>query len=342
MGLYEKGNDWDYRDRKEYKQMDVYDIANDPFKYKLGFFERFKNVFSDDKNSRKQKLEKVLQEICDQVNTVPRGFGSLPENKKISMNGYFNIKHPDLQGLEDTTTAQILGTGNDHETNVRLYAKAVQLIDDLFYENRIVIRELCQKDPELWAMVDETVTGLKRREEGYDFLREKGHQEKVAKEVMALDKKFGAIDPDFRYKELAKSGIANVLAQAEKELGQSLNDKEKKQLNATMEKLKVYIARENLYLVPRDEIIKHRNNDPQTQPFAVRLEKFIGKHTPTQDKNRETWEEGKTQKTFDMPKESLDAYTRRALAENRLGKGTTGRAEAQEITAQREETERTP
>ncbi|MDD4146421.1 MAG: hypothetical protein PHS83_04935 [Clostridia bacterium] len=312
------------------------------------------------RSRRKQKLERVLKKICDQVNTIPRGYGSLPENKNISLNGYFNYKHPRSQSLENTT-AGIMDTGNDHETNVRLYASEIQLIDDLLYENRIEIRAICQKHPELWVKVNEMVSDLKERAAYEDILREKGYQEEIAGKARILDEKYNALAPDFQYKEIAQAGISGVLnraekkfskeideewgeflgakkkkqlsetmeklkvylmrenlslvphkeimqyrktdcffesrgkqeakindvfKRAEKEWGEPLNAKEKKQLSATMKKLKVYlINKEDLQLVPRDEIMNYRTNDPNTRPFKERLLQFTKKHEPTQDGN---------------------------------------------------------
>lgn len=344
MGLYGKENLFN---RMEYKDMELHDTVNKQFENKIGLFDRGDELFSNvgifervnawRKARRKQKLVKALKEIVNEVNTVPRGLGTLPETKNISMNGYFNYKYPNLQGLENTTIAKVLGTGNDHETNVRLYAKAMQLIDDSFYD----CRHLYKGDPELEAIAEKVRTNLEKREKYENHLRVKGYQEDIAQKTRALDEKFGAITPDWRYKEMAKSGIASVLEQAEKDLGESLNTKGKKQLHETMERLKVYLAREDLYFVPRKEIVEYRNNDPQTRPFEERVQDFIEKYTPTQDENREILEDSPTQKTFEQSRESLDVFTRRALAEDKLAKETTGIKNTKQIsTPPRDEVER--
>ena len=320
MGLHGRGSLFgDKRDnRKEYKSMELYGGQKEPFSNKTGVFdcgdELFGNLGIFDrvnawrKTKRKQKLEKVLEEIIDKVNTIPRGFGSLPQNRNISLNGYFNYKRSDLQGEEHTAAAKVLGTGNDHETNVRLYAEAMQFIEDSFYD----CRHLYKGEPELEARAKEVKTDLEIREVSYNFLRVEGYQEDVAKVAFTLDKKYGAITPDWRYKETAKSGIAKTLDQAAKELGLS---------SETTERLKVHLMDQELYFVPRDKVIEPQKNESQTRPFEERLLNFIKEHEPgnaTIDSDRLAGilKEGERVRSEqrEEQRESLKAYARRALA----------------------------
>lgn len=236
-------------------------------------FKIFKKLYEIRQNRREQKLEKALQKIIDQVNTIPRGFGSLPQNKNISLNGYFNYKHPDLQGREHTTLAEVLGIGNDHDTNVRLYAKAMQLIEDSFYN----IRHLYQGNPELEAKVENVRALLEIREGSQAYLREVGYEEEIFQLARSLDREFEATVPDRRYKEMAKSGIADVLEQAKKEL--NLSDK-------TAEELAVFFGNQKVYFVPRENFFRRQQGNKSltdANTLEERFSDFIQEHEPADD-----------------------------------------------------------
>ena len=261
--------------------MGEYGLYEKPIENKIGVFDRRDKLFVNlgiiekvnaiRQNRRKQKLEKALQGIIKQVNIIPRGFGSLPENKNISLNGYFNYKHPDLQGQEHTTLAKVLGIGNDQDTNSRLYAKAMQLIEDSFYN----IRHLYQGKPELEVRAEEVRADLEKREKCEDFLRVEGYQEEIVQVARDLDKKFGAIRPDSRYKETAKSGIADVLDQAKNDLNLS---------NDTVEKVKVYLMQQDLYLVSRKKALgRENNNESSTRSLEERILDFMKEHEQGED-----------------------------------------------------------
>lgn len=212
---------------------------------------------------RVEKFEKALQEIVIKVNTIPRGFGNLPENKRISLNGYYNYKHPDLIGKEQTVMAETLGTGNDWETNARLYGEAMQLIEDLFYD----CRHLYVDNPELKAKAAEVRSNLELREECENYLRQVSYDPQIVELSAYLDDQFG-LRRDWRYKEMTKSGIAPVLSEAEKDLELAPED---------VEKLKVYLAKKRLFLVPRHEV--YTGKIEAVRPFSGRkLLEFIKKY----------------------------------------------------------------
>lgn len=152
---------------------------------------------------REQKLDRILKELCDKVNELPRGYG------------YYNVSYPGQPA-------------NDHYTNVQLYLNELQIIEDEFNQVKSELEKLYKNNPQLRAKVEKVKAELEERASIYNKLRENGAEisEEDINRLFDLEAKY------YNSKGIIALGANNGLNAAEKkrindELDRAQNELEK-------------------------------------------------------------------------------------------------------------------
>ena len=273
MPLFDIENEYFNRanPRNRYRKKELFGEAVEPtFSNKMGLFERkemfvnfglYEKVHNFFYNRRERKLDKILKELTDNVNVLPRGYGSLPANKNRSLNGYYNFKYANVPG-------------NDEYINKRLFYNELQIIDEAVYEAKPKLIKLCGNDPKLIKKVEQRIADLHIRPVEYNKARTGEPFDKKGlfdievrlgnqKALIALASNKGLNAPQ-------ENKINDLLVRAESYLGENRTAKEKEQMSKVFEELNVYLRdnEPNMELGMKNAPSEHRT------PLADRVLAF--------------------------------------------------------------------
>lgn len=225
------------------------------FSFDFGLYEKVSNYFY---TRRERKVDKILEDITDKANVLPRGYGSLPANKNRSLNGYYNFKYANVPGNEDYI-------------NKRLYYNELQIIDELVHEVKPQLLKLCGNDPRLIEKVEKQIADLYRRSVIYNKLRVGEPVDK--QELFDLEDRLGnqraaiALAGNKGLNAKQENMLHDLLVRAEKFLGENRTVKEKAEMKKILEELNVYLRDNEADLVLGLKNAAPENRTPLVERF---------------------------------------------------------------------------